>query len=395
MKGREETSEVLHTIYEFSTGDTLLDEVLVRVCSRYSAHAGMFLSLTAGRTVTVDAIVCSADMPAPSKRDLETWSRAILRLEPLESLVMVDPTDGNGGQPAAAQSWLIGMIDRRDGQSLYLAVGLAPHAVGHAGTREVADLLPHLRRAFRARALSARDDAKRQTILPSVVDALPMATLVVDRAGSLLHANGSARELIGGAPITAAGAAGDVGWRMVADAGFARRLRDVAGSALTALPESLQHAGTATLVKRSGEQLPLVVVAVPLFEGGGERDGNVRDAAAALLMLHDIHQAFAIDQAAASLLFKLTPSEAHFAALAARGLRTEEICLERGISYHTARTHMKRVLAKVGVERQAELVRLLLNLPKRAAARPVADHGGQADPWLRPPLRASARGLSG
>ena len=57
--------------------------------------------------------------------------------------------------------------------------------------------------------------------------------------------------------------------------------------------------------------------------------------------------------------FELTPAEARLAKLIAEGERLDSIADRLGISVHTARTHLKRVFEKTGVERQAELVQLM------------------------------------
>jgi DNA-binding CsgD family transcriptional regulator len=58
-------------------------------------------------------------------------------------------------------------------------------------------------------------------------------------------------------------------------------------------------------------------------------------------------------------LFDLTPSEAKLAALIAAGHPPREASFKLGVSEETARTTLKRVLAKTGLHRQADLVGLL------------------------------------
>lgn len=58
-------------------------------------------------------------------------------------------------------------------------------------------------------------------------------------------------------------------------------------------------------------------------------------------------------------LFDLTPAEAKLAALVAAGHAPREASLKLGVTEETARTTLKRVLAKTGLHRQADLVGLL------------------------------------
>jgi DNA-binding CsgD family transcriptional regulator len=74
-------------------------------------------------------------------------------------------------------------------------------------------------------------------------------------------------------------------------------------------------------------------------------------------------------------LFDLTPSEAKLAALIAAGHPPREASLKLGVAEETARTTLKRVLAKTGLHRQADLVGLLrgASLGQPRPAEPHAD----------------------
>ena len=55
-----------------------------------------------------------------------------------------------------------------------------------------------------------------------------------------------------------------------------------------------------------------------------------------------------------------TPAEARLADALAGGASVREAATKLGVTYETARTHLKRLLSKTGARRQAELVRILL-----------------------------------
>ena len=59
------------------------------------------------------------------------------------------------------------------------------------------------------------------------------------------------------------------------------------------------------------------------------------------------------------LLFDLTPAEARLAAVIAGGHPPRDAALRLGVTEATARTTLKRILAKTGTRRQADLVGLL------------------------------------
>lgn len=55
-------------------------------------------------------------------------------------------------------------------------------------------------------------------------------------------------------------------------------------------------------------------------------------------------------------LSPLTPREVEVAMLAATGLQTKQVAHRLGISFHTARHHIERAYAKLGVRNRASLV---------------------------------------
>lgn len=61
--------------------------------------------------------------------------------------------------------------------------------------------------------------------------------------------------------------------------------------------------------------------------------------------------------------YDLTPTEALIAVLLAEGASVGSIANTRGSSEQTVRTHLKRLLDKMGCRRQVELVRMLLSNP--------------------------------
>ena len=60
--------------------------------------------------------------------------------------------------------------------------------------------------------------------------------------------------------------------------------------------------------------------------------------------------------------YRLTPAEVAFLREIIKGIGKQATAERRNISYTTARTHLSRILDKTGVNRQAELVRLILEI---------------------------------
>ncbi|HEX9448954.1 MAG TPA: helix-turn-helix transcriptional regulator [Dongiaceae bacterium] len=89
-----------------------------------------------------------------------------------------------------------------------------------------------------------------------------------------------------------------------------------------------------------------------------EADG--RDSIHTVFFIINPDQKLQIDSQALCRLFHLTAAEARVATLIANGTRLDDVATELEISLNTVRTHLRHIFEKTGVERQADLILLLL-----------------------------------
>ncbi|MES2414990.1 MAG: helix-turn-helix transcriptional regulator [Pseudomonadota bacterium] len=94
--------------------------------------------------------------------------------------------------------------------------------------------------------------------------------------------------------------------------------------------------------------------------------GAFGNASRALIVLHDSGNTRALDPFILAECFDLTPAEARVAVQIAGGANAKEIAQNQSIALPTVRTHIQRVMEKTGVDRQVDLVRVLMALPVRA-----------------------------
>ncbi|MDB6136854.1 MAG: LuxR family transcriptional regulator [Verrucomicrobiales bacterium] len=174
-----------------------------------------------------------------------------------------------------------------------------------------------------------REDVPRVVSLRALLSALgglDRAALILSPEGCILQRNEAAVALLGG---TMAGALGRV---------------DLAGAGSALAP---------VLVGRGGGLAPLILQLVPLdsaLAGPGER----------LALLSDpLANSRASPQVELLQLLNLTPAEARVASAVGSGLAPREAALRLGLKEATVRSTLKVVFSKLGVGRQAELVRLL------------------------------------
>lgn len=190
--------------------------------------------------------------------------------------------------------------------------------------------------------LNDRDDGARLT--SETVNMLPYGVVIVGSDDRALFTNEAAAAIIAGGHGFGLGADG----RCVgADSKETQSLRlAIAGVREGAAPMAL------TLGSR--EESPLRVTVEPYPSTRGQDDRMI-----CLFLTHDNSK----DAPPAKMLadmFGLTVSESHLAAALAKGHSLEEAAVECGITKSSARTYLKGVFAKVGVSRQAELVRKLV-----------------------------------
>jgi DNA-binding CsgD family transcriptional regulator/PAS domain-containing protein len=238
--------------------------------------------------------------------------------------------------------------------SFYRSKGRRPFA---RADREFYRILArHLRQAVLLRKRMRSLEHDRDSAL-GALDRLATAVVLLDAAGKALFVNRVAEGLLHASDGLVL-RHGSLEATSAADRRELSRILDRAlskGAFQTAFPAS-----GATLVSRPSGRRPFEVIVAPL------RSKRLRagpSATTAAVFVSDPEQTPVAARDVLVQLFHLTPAEATLAQIVARGRGLPEAAAELGISFHTARTHLYRVLAKTCTRRQSELVRLLCALP--------------------------------
>jgi DNA-binding CsgD family transcriptional regulator len=114
-------------------------------------------------------------------------------------------------------------------------------------------------------------------------------------------------------------------------------------------------------IRRRQSAAPLEAMVYPLPTGAAGQTS------AAAVFVFDPERIESPDTQVLGSIYGLTGTEAKLAASLARGESLEDYCQANRVTANTARAHLKRVLAKTGIHRQAQLVSLLARLPKTGA----------------------------
>jgi DNA-binding CsgD family transcriptional regulator len=227
-----------------------------------------------------------------------------------------------------------------------------------AGDFEAADvelgrlLLPHVQRAV---TLERRLDhtALTENGAADALGSLRHGILILDETGRPVHLNRAAEQLIGDGD----GLCIDNGRLRAATPSLTQRL-DALLARAAGQADDLPSGGAASLPRPSGKT-PLALVAVPLRQ---ELDWLRPRRPMICVCVSDPADGPAIPAAFLATLFGLTAAEAAIAGDLVAGLDVRAIAEQRDITPRTVRLHLSRIMAKTDTRRQAELVRLLMNI---------------------------------
>ena len=223
-------------------------------------------------------------------------------------------------------------------------------------------LVPHLQRAARLH-LQLREVRLQNQAVEAALDQLTFGVVIADATGRVLIVNRAAEEmatagdglLLRGGCLTAHSA------EEAAALG-----RAVAGAAQPAARRN-GGAGDSLLVSRPSGRRPFAVLIAPLSADLALAAGH--QSPAALILITDLERQPTVLGRRLIELFGLTPAEACLAAALVAGKRLEDIVAERGVRMPTLRTQLRATLDKTGTRGQADLMRVLVGLPRVRAAR--------------------------
>lgn len=209
------------------------------------------------------------------------------------------------------------------------------------------ELRPHLARAA---LCSARLSLQRAQGMTAALEIIGLPAAVLRQGGKLYAANPSFQSLI---PSVLQDRLG----RLT----FADRGADAL------LDNTLQRLGTPNAVGQSRsigipaaeEHVPMVAHVMPVRKQANDIFSN----GMALLIITPVDKRVVPAAEVLQGLFDLTPAEARVARGIAEGKSIAELALQSGLSRETIRSQLAAVLAKTGLNRQAELVSLLSGSP--------------------------------
>ena len=218
-------------------------------------------------------------------------------------------------------------------------------------------LLPHLERAvsigYRLGTFGAAQQLSSQ-----LLDANPLAIVVLDEGGYVVFANLAARA-ISSAQEGFVLSSGGISLHHQIDND---KLQGLIGRALgIAKGQAAQPAGVMQALRRSGKRSYSILVS-PLCHTALIL---TRIRPAVCVVIADPELSPAISHDVLRDLYGLTPAEVRLAVKLGSGISLQSTAEELAISYKTARTQLAEIFRKTSTSRQGELVKTLLSIPPK------------------------------
>ncbi len=219
--------------------------------------------------------------------------------------------------------------------------------------RLVGLLAPHLQRSMQAQLGFGQLSLVKDGAL-DLVDRWRHGCVLVSLTGSSLYANQAANESAASRDGLSLGTRGLKAAQAADDAALQRLIRQ----ACTGNGRG-PRSGSRLAISRGSGRKPYTIQVLPLRSSRVCFGGSP---AAALILIIDHGAEAHLPTVELRDLYNLTPAEAEVALLVLRGLGLQLVADELRVSLSTVRVHLQRVFEKTGTHRQAELVRLLIEL---------------------------------
>lgn len=216
-------------------------------------------------------------------------------------------------------------------------------------------LMPHFQAALEMHRRLHRVEALAKTAV-GVLDALPFGVVLLNADNRILHVSSKALSLANRSRCVNFMEGQRIQCTRQSDADQVARL--VLGASRTGRALRGHAGGVLRMLGRDGVSLQLVVVPLPSWSGPFGME------AASAVFIND-EQASATGSFGELLraVYTLTPTEALLTEALVNGQTIQSYAELRHVSMATARTQMRSVMAKVGVTRQSDLVRVVLTGP--------------------------------
>jgi DNA-binding CsgD family transcriptional regulator len=212
-------------------------------------------------------------------------------------------------------------------------------------------IVPHIRRAALVGQMVDRAAVEAATF-GNALDGIGAGLFFVDASGRIVHANTSGQGMLAQGVL----ARGTSGKLAPYDASAVQGLDEIFGITESGDADAEPRSGAIPLTARDGEHY--IAHVLPLTSGSRRQAGASSEAVAAVFVKKAALD-MPLPRDIIAKFYKLTPTELRvlFAIVQVGGV--PDVAVSMGISPSTVKTHLRRLFAKTGTDRQADLVKLV------------------------------------
>lgn len=289
-------------------------------------------------------------------RFLQLPDRHLVRLADLYTAeeLQTSRAYNEGLRRIGGQQGVIARLDGPAGSTIAWATGDPVIRGGWAAAQHMLmkGLLPHIRQFVRVRQALATTSA-RGAALHELLDSRGLGVLYLDRGGQIIEANERAAALLrqGNGEVS--------GWEGLSVGVPAERARLVRLVAAALAPTSGPAVSGSMRLHRRTSPTVLVVHVTPVARPAADLGGR---AVAALMLLVAPDWPAGLEPAVVAEVLGLTSSESEVAVGLTAGRTVTEIAQATGRTVGAVHWHLRQIYRKHHIHRQAELVRLVLDV---------------------------------
>jgi len=235
---------------------------------------------------------------------------------------------------------------------------------GDAEKQLLLTLRPHLEHALKVHALMKRNEMEKE-IYGEALNRLTIGTIILDGRGKVLEVNRAAKNILQRSTCIAL----NDNHVMVAKSRYREEFNRLINAAIAWREKQLPDTFVEALRVEcpTGADIGLLVRTAPT-SSWYQNEG----VPSVIIHLEDFEQDQRAPEQIVARLFGLTKSEARLAAMLASGLTLTDAAVKLNLTESSVRTYSKKIFAKMGVGRQAELVRLIMKSVALLARCPQA-----------------------
>lgn len=227
-------------------------------------------------------------------------------------------------------------------------------------------LRPHLEHALKVHALLKRNELEKE-IYGEALNRLTIGTVILDGRGKVLEVNRAARNILQRSSCISL----TDNHLVVAKSRYREEFNRLVNAAVAWREKQLPDTFVEALRVEcpTGADVGLLIRTAPT-SGWYQNEG----VPSVIIHLEDFEQDQRAPEQIVARLFGLTKSEARLAAMLASGLTLTDAAVKLNLTESSVRTYSKKIFAKMGVGRQAELVRLIMKSVALLARCPQAQN---------------------